>query len=62
MTTLTLVSKTPIATQQPRVEPLLGRFFERVVRLPWPGDGRVDATLARAIEEAFESLGREARG
>jgi hypothetical protein len=34
---------------------------ERIVRLPWPGEKGLDAALARAIEEAFESLAREAR-
>ena len=61
MTTLTLIPKIPLATDYSREAPLLARFVERIVRLPWPGEKEVDAALARAIEEAFESLAREAR-
>ena len=61
MTTLTLVSEAPLATEHPRKAPLLSRFVEHIVRHPWPAEKGVDRALARAIDEAFESLAREAR-
>jgi hypothetical protein len=61
VTTLTLVPKAPFATEHPRRAPLLARFVEHIVRYPWPEGKRVDLALARAIDEAFESLAREAR-
>jgi hypothetical protein len=61
VTTLTLVPKLPVTPDPSRGEALLARFVERIVRLPWPGEKGLDAALARAIEEAFESLAREAR-
>ena len=61
MTTLTLVPKARITVEQSPRPPLLARFVEYVVRHPWPERKSVDSVLARAIEEAFESLAREAR-
>jgi hypothetical protein len=61
VTTLSLVPKVPLVPTHSRGEPLLARFLEHIVRLPWPGEKSLDRTLARAIEEAFESLAREAR-
>lgn len=61
MTTLTLVPKARIATEHLRTAPLLAWFVERIARLPWPGKSSVEPALARAIDEAFASLAREAR-
>ncbi len=61
MTTLTLVPKAPLATEHPRRAPLFARFVEHIVRHPWPEGKSMDLILARAVEEAFESLAREAR-
>jgi hypothetical protein len=61
VTKLTLVSKTSNAPQHPGAGTLLIRFLERVLQLPWPGEARVEPAVARALEEAFESLAREAR-
>ena len=60
MTSLTLVPKA-LATERPRRAALLARFVEHIVQHPWPEGKSVDLVLARAIEEAFESLAREAR-
>ena len=61
MTTLTIVPTAPIATEDSPRTPLLARLVKRIVRLPWLGETSVDPVLARAIDEAFESLAREAR-
>ena len=61
MTTLTLVPKRSVATEHSRTAPLLAWFVERIVRLRWPGEMRLEPTVARAIDEAFEGLAREAR-
>jgi hypothetical protein len=61
VTTLTLVPKAPLATEHPRRAPVLARFVEHIVRHPWPEWKSMDLVLARAIDEAFESLAREAR-
>jgi hypothetical protein len=61
VTTLSLVQKVPLVPERSPDEPLLARFVERIVQLPWPGERDLDAVLARAIEEAFASLAREAR-
>jgi hypothetical protein len=61
VTTLTLVPKAPLATEHPRRATLLSRFLEHIVRHPWPEEKSLDRALARAIDEAFESLAREAR-
>lgn len=61
MTTLTIAPTAPIATEDSPRAPLLARFVERIVRLPWLGETSVEPALARAIDEAFESLAREAR-
>jgi hypothetical protein len=61
VTTLTIVPTAPIATEgSPRV-PLLARLMERIPRLPWLGETSAEPVLSRAIDEAFESLAREAR-
>ena len=61
MTTLTIVPTARIATKDSPRAPLLARLVERIVRLPWLGQTSGDPVLARAIDEAFESLAREAR-
>ena len=61
MTTLTLAPKAPVATEHPRRVPLLARFLERIVRHPWPEEKSADRALALALDQAFESLAREAR-
>jgi hypothetical protein len=61
VTTLTNVPTHPIATEDSPRAPLLARLVERIIRLPWPGERSLDRVLARAIDEAFESLAREAR-
>ncbi|RPH72094.1 MAG: hypothetical protein EHM78_04725 [Myxococcaceae bacterium] len=61
MTTLTIVPSAPIATEHSPRAPLLARLVERIIRLPWLGEPSVEPVLARAIDEAFESLAREAR-
>ena len=61
MTTLTIVPTARIATEDSPRAPLLARLVERIVRLPSLGQTSGDPVLARAIDEAFESLAREAR-
>jgi hypothetical protein len=61
MTTLTLVPKAPLTIEHPRRPLLLARLVEGLVHIPMPSDRAVDQVLARAIDEAFESLAREAR-
>jgi len=61
VTTLTIVPTRPIATEDSPRAPLLARLVGRIIRLPWPGQTSLDGVLARAIDEAFESLAREAR-
>ncbi len=61
MTTLTIIPTTRIATEDSPRATLLARLVERIVRLPWLGKASVEPVLARAIDEAFESLAREAR-
>jgi hypothetical protein len=61
VTTVTIVPTAPIATEESPGAQILSRIVERIVRLPWPGQTSVEPVLARAIDEAFESLAREAR-
>jgi hypothetical protein len=61
VTTLTIVPTRSIATEDSPRAPLLARLVERIIRLPWQGQTSLDGVLARAIDEAFESLAREAR-
>jgi hypothetical protein len=62
MTTLTLVPSSRIATEDPRKPSLLARVVEQVRRHRWPDEKSVEPILARAIDQAFESFAREARG
>ena len=61
MTTLTIVPSALIATEEPPRATPLARLVKRIVRLPWLGKTSVEPVLSRAIDEAFESLAREAR-
>jgi len=61
VTTLTLVPKSPVDTEHPRRAALFARLVEQIVRHPWAEGKNVDRVLTRAIDEAFESLAREAR-
>jgi hypothetical protein len=61
VTTLTIMPTTRIAIEDSPRATLLARLVERIVQLPWLGKASVEPVLARAIDEAFESLAREAR-
>lgn len=61
MTTQTLVPKARIALQEFPKPRLVTWLAEHVLQLPWPHQRGIDPVLARAIEEAFESLARETR-
>jgi hypothetical protein len=61
VTTLTIVPSAPIATEHSPRAPLLARLVKRIVRPPRLGEKSMEPVLARAIDEAFASLAREAR-
>ena len=61
MITQTIVPTIPVTTPKSPRAPLVSRLVERIVHFHWPHQTSIDAELARAIDEAFESLARESR-
>jgi len=61
VTAQTLVSTAPVATRNVPGGPLVTLLVERLARLRHSSGPSIDPVVARAVEEAFEGLAREAR-
>jgi len=61
VTTQTVAPTIPITAREPPSTRVVSSLVERVVQFPRLHPKSIDATLARAIDEAFESLARETR-
>ena len=61
VSTQTIVPTAQIPTRDFPSAPLVAWLAERIVRFRWPNEWSIDPVLARAVDEAFESLAREAR-